>query len=151
MLLRQNIVWLLITQYAFSFSYITYFIIYCSKGLTKVLEYLYLVNEHKLYQDSISRKLHILVLNYAYTVSFTERRKQRVMHIYRHIYIQTPRHIQQIYTEKHKCTSTISHINITTNLSLVSSIINESSSFSFCTAANFHVQLGRECQNKKKH
>jgi len=59
-----------------------------------VLEYLYLVNEYKLYLDSISRKLHILVVNYAYTVSFTERRKQRVMHIYRHIYIQTPRHLQ---------------------------------------------------------
>lgn len=47
MLLCQNM-WLLIKQYASYFSYITCFISYCSKGLTKVLEYLYLVNEHKL-------------------------------------------------------------------------------------------------------
>lgn len=60
----------------FNFHTLHICIIYCSEGLTQVLEYLYLVNEHKLYQDSISRKLHILVLNYAYTVSFTERRKQ---------------------------------------------------------------------------
>lgn len=46
-------------------------------GFTKVLQYPYLVKEYKLYQKSISRKLHILVLSYVYTVSFTERRKQR--------------------------------------------------------------------------
>lgn len=97
---------------------------------TKMLRYLYLVKEYKLYQKSISRKLHILVLSYVYTMSFTERRKQRA-HIQTHLlYIQTSRHMQRTNrkTQMHK--HTITH-KYNDKRVISQQHINEGSSVSF--------------------